>query len=435
MFKDSRACKANRISLAIVILSTITFGSVAHAAAALKAYNADPSKSTVSGLSAGGFMANQLGYAYSATFKGVGVFAGGPYQCAAHNNYTACMYNASISSSQLSTMQTDINNWSGNQIDNKSNVANQKIFMFVGSSDTTVGPNPMNAMQTQYTNNGATSSNLRYVNQSSPSTAHTFPTDFDSTGNNSCSSAASPYISNCSFDGAKAALSQFYGTLNARNNSPDYTNNLIAFDQSAFTSNAGMDTTGYVYVPSNCQSGAACKVHVALHGCLQSYSQISDKFLKNTGYTRWADTNSIIVLFPQTKVDNTSHSTNSGSLSNPNACWDWIGWYGSNFGQKAGPQMSAIKAMVDKITSGYTGSTTTTTAAGGTTTTTTTTTTQAHAYDQTATDTVTNHYVAGRINATQYNTLGARYGYNTVITLYHCPSLNGWTDHSNCSAI
>ena len=63
------------------------------------------------------------GYAYSATFKGVGVFAGGPYMCAGHSNYTACMYNATISAAMLSTMQTDINNWAATLIDNKANVA------------------------------------------------------------------------------------------------------------------------------------------------------------------------------------------------------------------------------------------------------------------------------------------------------------------------
>lgn len=52
-------------------------------AAALNAYNADPSTVSVSGLSAGGFMAAQLGVAYSDTFKvGFGVFAGGPFDCA-----------------------------------------------------------------------------------------------------------------------------------------------------------------------------------------------------------------------------------------------------------------------------------------------------------------------------------------------------------------
>jgi hypothetical protein len=94
-------------------------------------------------------------------------------------------------------------------------------------------------------------------------------------------------------------------------------------------------------------------VHVALHGCQQSTSKIGDKFIRNTGYTRWADTNSIIVLFPQAQVDNTSRQTAaSGSLANPNACWDWIGWYGSNFAQKPGTQVAALKAMVDQLSSG-----------------------------------------------------------------------------------
>jgi len=338
--------KLLRFIAAIFIFASGT----AHAVVALPALNVDQTQTTVSGLSSGGFMANQLGYAFSGTFKGVGVFAGGPYMCAGHSNYTACMYNATISSAMLSTMQTDINNWSGTSIDSKANVAGQKIYMFVGTSDYTVGPNPMNAVQTQYTNNGVTTTNLEYVQRAS--TAHVFPTDFDSTGNNACSSSASPYISNCGYDGAKAAFTKFYGTLNARNNAPA-AGNYIEFDQTAFTTNAGVASTGWVYVPANCAGGAVCKVHIALHGCQQNYATIGDKFIKNTGYTRWADTNSIIVLFPQTRVDSTSHQTSaSGSLANSNGCWDWIGWYGTNFAQKAGTQVAAIKAMVDQLSSG-----------------------------------------------------------------------------------
>ena len=56
-----------------------------------------------------------------------GVFAAGPYNCAGHSNYTACMYNATISSSMLNTMQADINNWSGTANDSKSLVAGQKV--------------------------------------------------------------------------------------------------------------------------------------------------------------------------------------------------------------------------------------------------------------------------------------------------------------------
>ena len=332
----------------------VAASSASAAVVALPAYNVDKSQITVSGLSSGGFMANQLGYAYSATFSGVGVFAAGPYMCAGHSNYTACMYNATISASMLNTMQADINNWSGTAIDNKANVANQKVYLFVGTSDSTVGPNPMDALKTQYTNNGVPAANLEYVKRAS--TAHVFPTDFDSTGNNACGTSASPYISNCGYDGAKALFTKLYGTLNARNNAPAAAN-YIEFNQSTYSNNnPGMAASGWLYVPSACASGTQCRLHVALHGCQQSTSNITDKFVKNTGYTRWADTNNIIVLFPQTKVDSTSRATSaSGSLPNPNACWDWIGWYGSNFAQKAGTQAAAIKAMVDRVASGSTG--------------------------------------------------------------------------------
>lgn len=328
----------------------IFWGGTAAAAVALPALNIEAGSITVSGLSAGGFMANQLGYAFSSTFKGVGVFAGGPYMCAGHSNYTACMYNATISSSMLSTMQGDINNWSGTLIDAKSNVAGQKVFLFVGTSDTTVGPNPMNAVRTQYQNNGVAAANLQYVQRAS--TAHVFPTDFDASGNNACSSTASPYIANCGYDGAKAVLSMFYGTLNARNDAPA-AGNYLEFDQTAFTTNAGMAASGWVYVPATCAAGNPCRLHVALHGCKQDTGDIGTAFVKNTGYTRWADTNRIVVLFPQTKVDNTTHATAaSGTLANPNACFDWVGWYGSSFAQKGGTQVAALKAMVDRVASG-----------------------------------------------------------------------------------
>lgn len=324
--------------------------STAFAAVALPQLVIDKAQITVSGLSSGGFLAHQLGVAHSSTFSGVGVFAGGPYMCAGHANYTACMYNASISSAALSTMQADINNWSGTAIDAKANIAAQKVFLFVGNSDFTVGPNPMLALQTQYQNNGVSTANLQFVRRDS--TAHVFPTDFDATGNNACSSSASPYISNCGYDGAKAVLSQFYGTLNARNNAPAAAN-YIEFDQTAFTTNPGVAPTGWLYVPADCAAGASCRLHVALHGCQQNVATIGDKFLKSTGYTRWADTNRIVVLFPQTRVDSTSRATAaSGSLANPNGCWDWIGWYGSNFAQRAGTQVAAIKAMVDRLSSG-----------------------------------------------------------------------------------
>lgn len=339
-----------RAALRAAALAAALAASPCHAAQALPALNIDPAAITVSGLSSGGFMANQLGIAHSSTFKGVGVFAAGPYMCAGHSNYTACMYNASITSSMLATMQADIERWSGSSIDAASNIAAQKVFLFVGNGDTTVGPNPVLALQSQYRANGVPAANLQLVRRDA--TAHVFPTDFAATGNNACGSASSPYIANCGYDGAKAVLSMFYGALNPRNDAPPAAR-YLEFDQAAFTANPGMASTGWVYVPADCAAGTSCRLHVALHGCQQNHASIGDRFLVNTGYTRWADSNRIVVLFPQTRVDSTRRATAaSGSLPNPNGCWDWIGWYGSSYAQRGGTQVAAIKAMVDRLASG-----------------------------------------------------------------------------------
>src|SRR5438045_9785969 len=115
-----------RLAVLAITAALAVLASNAEAVVVLPKLNVDKTQTTVSGLSAGGFMANQLGDAYSATFKGVGIFAGGPYMCAGHSNYTACMYNATISASMLSTMQADINNWTGTAIEHKANIARQK---------------------------------------------------------------------------------------------------------------------------------------------------------------------------------------------------------------------------------------------------------------------------------------------------------------------
>ena len=328
-------------------------GNPARAANPLPAYNVDPATVSVSGLSSGGFMAAQLGVAYSNVFRtGFGVFAGGPYDCARNQSYTACMYNATPA---ISTPLSNMRSWSGGPIDSTGNLASRRIYLWVGSSDTTVGPNVESQLRSELSNFD-TSGNVSYVATSGA--AHTFPTDFTASGDNSCGTAVSPYISNCGYDGAGAALQWMYGTLNARNNGT-LGGTVVAFDQTAWVaSGKGMDTVGYLYVPAACAPGGStvCRLHVALHGCLQSYSNIQMRFVNDTGYNRWADSNGIIVLYPQAKPDNTAHATwASGSLANPNGCWDWIGWYGSNADQHGGVHIAAIVGMVNRITSGYGG--------------------------------------------------------------------------------
>ena len=37
-----------------------------------------------------------------------------------------------------------------------------------------------------------------------------------------------------------------------------------------------------------------------------------------------------------------------------NSCWDWWGYDSAKYAKKAGPQMAAIKAMVDHLSAGAT---------------------------------------------------------------------------------
>ncbi|KAL1960134.1 hypothetical protein VTO42DRAFT_306 [Malbranchea cinnamomea] len=329
--------------LAVLGLATST------SAAALGAYNVDPNSVSVSGLSSGGFMAAQLGVAYSDTFKtGFGVFAGGPYDCARAQYYTMCMYNASPS---ITLPVYNMNSWSGNKIDPVSNLRNRKIYMQIGTADTTVGPNVMRQLQRQLAN-FADEALTTYITTHGAS--HTFPTDFDASGNNQCGFASSPFISNCGYDGAGAVLKWMYGDL-AERNTGQLSGEIVSFDQTSSFGASGMDRTGYLYVPAACKDGSTvCKLHVALHGCQQSYSKIGSKFIENTGYNKWADTNNIIVLFPQAVPDYTIRLIWGGTLlPNPNGCWDWVGWYGHNADQKGGAQMTAIVNQVNQIISGY----------------------------------------------------------------------------------
>src|SRR4249919_2866292 len=73
-----------RIVGAVLALAASAFAAAA-APLPLKAYGAAAGKTTVSGLSAGAFMAVQLQVAYSASIAGAGIVAGGPYYCAIAN--------------------------------------------------------------------------------------------------------------------------------------------------------------------------------------------------------------------------------------------------------------------------------------------------------------------------------------------------------------
>jgi poly(3-hydroxybutyrate) depolymerase len=111
-----------------------------------------------------------------------------------------------------------------------------------------------------------------------------------------------------------------------------------------------MDKNGWLYVPAMCRNQRLCRLHMAFHGCnqYQSYSYFQfgsgmvafgTTFVRNAGYNKWADSNGIIVLYPQAMA----------ILSNPQGCWDWWGYDDPNYALKSGRQMVAVHSMVQRI--------------------------------------------------------------------------------------
>jgi poly(3-hydroxybutyrate) depolymerase len=331
------------------IITALALGGPAHAAAVkLQAYNADPSKSTVSGISSGGFMAVQMHVAYSASFKtGAAIFAGGPFYCTQGSVSTAtgaCMTALPNGPDVPTSISTTNSYASAGSIDPTSNLTSTKVYMWSGTSDTVVKQAVMNALKSYYLT-WVPSGNITYDN--THGAGHGWISPY---GPNACGTQTDPYINNCSTDPEQTFLTQFYGTLNAKNTGT-LGGTYIEFDQTEFFDDKNpaahsVANSGWMYVPASCAAKKACKVHISYHGCVQYYGKIGNKFVTLSGLNQWADTNNIIVVYPQTIASNSNPS-------NPNGCWDWWAYDDPNFAKKTGRQMLMSKRILDRITSGF----------------------------------------------------------------------------------
>jgi poly(3-hydroxybutyrate) depolymerase len=318
-------------------------------------------ETSVSGLSAGGYMAVQFHIANSAMVKGAGVIAGGPYFCAKDDQNTAtsiCSCTGFGSCKPAQAVQlvpglvqiTDQNAQQG-ATDATSHLSNSRVWLFSGSLDSVVPPPVMTALDTYY-KNYVPVANIFF--KKDIAAEHAMPTD--SLGS-ACGFKGDPFINNCSFDAAGELLKWIYGNLNARQPGA-LSGKFIEFDQSEFLANPtahGMSKSGWVYVPASCQQTATCRLHIVFHGCKQypgaphaagPQGKFGDTFVKGAGYNAWADTNELVILYPQA---NAMTSNTRLPRSNPNGCWDWWGYDDGAYAKKTGRQMAAVKGMVDRL--------------------------------------------------------------------------------------
>ncbi|MEU0880542.1 PHB depolymerase family esterase [Lentzea sp. NPDC005914] len=288
----------------------------------------------VSGLSSGGFMANQLHVAYSSVFQGAGIFSAGAYDCAQNSVNTAqfaCMDTFQQRKTPAELEQLTRSRATAGTVDPPQNLSGDPVWLFHGTADQTVAPAVNDDLATYYRDFGA---RVAYNNTSAAGHAWVSPI-----GPNSCGSTSSPYVNNCgAVDPVKEMLGHLFGQVNPAAGA--LSGKLVQFDQSAYVpgGNAAavsMGREGFAYVPRACETGP-CKLMVTLHGCYQYYGLVGNALMDKAYLNEYADTNNMIVLYPQA-------TTMTG---NPRGCWDWWGYQSAQYALRTGPQMTAVVNMV-----------------------------------------------------------------------------------------
>ena len=321
----------------------------------LPTYRIDPAKVFVAGISSGGFEAVQMHVAHSATFKGAAVYAGGVYWCAGAGGAATALadcggltfsnnqasYNSTLAASEAYLEAQS----SLGTIDPVANLRGQPVYLWAGTQDTVVNPLEMADLNTEYLHYGA---NVHFDNAFPAAHGWESPQ-----GELPCGTLGSPFMINCSvngvaYDSVKTWLTMFLGTLNPRNDG-QLTGTLSSFDQTEFggSPSLSMSPTGSVYVPKACEQGRECGLVMAFHGCLQAASLIGNRWVNEAGINEWADTNRLVVVYPDTVPSNAPNPTN------PKACFDWWGYSNQddpNYALKSGAQVTAFYKMVQRVT-------------------------------------------------------------------------------------
>ena len=285
-------------------------------------------------------MAVQFHVAHSATVRGVGALAGGPYYCA-QGNLWAAYYNCTtpggwtpLPAAGFLRLQTEGFARAG-RIDATGNLAHARAWLFTGTKDKTVSQEVVKALRDYYAPLGADT-----LLVSDKPAGHAMVTEGSGSA---CGVTASPYINDCGYDAAGELLRYLLGNLQPPPAKPG--GELLRFDQSPYAGGdpaaVGLAAEGFVYVPRSCRT-ERCRIHVAFHGCRQNAEAVGERFVREAGYNRWADANRLVVLYPQTTV-------RYFPLFNPRGCWDWWGYTGALYATREGAQVRAVQAMLDRL--------------------------------------------------------------------------------------
>ena len=290
---------------------------------------------SVSGLSAGGYMATQLHLTNSTRIDGVGLLAAGPYGCSGGAISTAlgpCLSGVGLDATALAAKAKAAA--ADDVLDSLVGITADRVWLFHGQNDTVVTRDVVVAAQNFYLALTVPSTAIERVDN--VAAAHGLPA-LDASAD--CDAMQSPFLNACDYDAAGKLLSFL---VDRDGEPPDRAQGVL---ETIVQPNAlGLAKTGFLYRPPQCrQQEHACGVHVVLHGCQQGAQFVGDQFAMGAGYNRWGDALDLMILYPQAE---------RVAMINPLGCWDWWGYSGAGFDTRDGVQIRALMTLIDQVQAG-----------------------------------------------------------------------------------
>jgi hypothetical protein len=298
--------------------------------------NIDPGRITVSGISSGAHMAQQLHLAYSDRFSGVAIVSGGPYNCAENSLVTAmsrCMQNTD-EPLPIEQIVEEIRSAAGDgRLADPVNLSDDRVWLFRGTQDSKISAQVHGAAAAVYAA-FVPADQIREVDDIVAD--HVFPAKDRGHG---CTEMVAPYVGDCDYDGAGELLSWLYPGLTSP--AEDGPHSLLEVSLPG-ADDADLMETAYLFVPPACADGKTCALHLVLHGCAQSAETVGTDFIEQSGYLPWAAANDIVLAFPQVEKSLVAPL-------NPHACWDWWGYTGDDYATRSGKQVTVLVNWIDGL--------------------------------------------------------------------------------------
>ena len=226
-------------------------------------------------------------------------------------------------------------------IDAPENLASDRVFLFSGKNDSVVVQGVMTKLEIFYGRLVLEPGNI--MGEFDVEAEHSLPTN---NYGNPCTYLGEPYVNDCDYDAAYKILKHLiFHNMSMKPRAHFNESNLIEFDQSKYVPigtvprEISLDKIGYAYVPTRCRrthNNSEClNLHIVFHGCLQGRERIDAEFVRHSGYNEYAESNSIIIVYPQV----------ISTALNPKGCFDWWGYTGPAYASKLGPQMEFVSSI------------------------------------------------------------------------------------------